>query len=126
MTIVAIPTRTDTPHWDQVTTLDGVDYTLGFRYNQRENVYYLIVADALGTVLNGGIKLVSNLLLLQNVIDTRMPPGELIAQTYGANDASPGLGELGIGQRATLWYIPQVDMQAANLDANRDPLALLP
>jgi hypothetical protein len=126
MSVIAIPTETTKPHWDQVTTLDGVDYQLAFRYNQRENVYYVIFADTLGNIINGGIKIVANWLLLQSVIDPNMPPGELFALSTGPNDDPPGYGEMGIGQRVVLYYIERADLQAAGLDTNRDPLALLP
>lgn len=123
MTVIAIPTLTDTPHWDQITTLDGIDFQLGFRYNQRENVYYLIIADTTGNILNGGIKLVSNWRLLTDFVDPAMPPGELVVFTTGPDDSPPGFGELGIGQRGTLYYADRATTQSLNQDLNRDPIA---
>jgi hypothetical protein len=120
LTISVIPTRTDLPNWDQITTLDGIDFQLGFRYNQRENVYYLIVADSTGIVLNGGIKLVAGWLLMSDFVDQRLPPGEIFVGTTGLNDSPPGLGELGV--RGILYYADQAEVQAAGFDVQRYPL----
>ena len=120
---LAIPTDQVLSFWDQLTTLDGTDYTLGFRYNAREGVYYMIIADNAGNVLNGGIKIVSDWLLMQDFNDPTLPPGDFMAVASGADDSPAALGEL--GGRVTLYYIPQAAMQEAGIDKNRDPLALL-
>ncbi len=114
-----IPTDTSLVFWNQVTTLDGTDYQLSFRYNQREACYYLQIALVDQTVLCQGIKLVSNYRLLQAYADDRLPPGELIAQAFGTDDSPAALGELGIGQRVELTYVTEAELKATGLDGWR-------
>lgn len=112
-----IPTQ-QTPFWQQTTTLDGTDYLLEFRYNQRENVYYLMIMQPDTTVLAQGIKLVSNYRILQAYASDSLPPGELVAFATG-NDSPAGLGELGIGLRVQLVYVTAVELKALKLDGWR-------
>jgi hypothetical protein len=123
MSAIQIPTDQVLPLWDQTVTLDGTDFILGFRLNVRENCYYLIIADVFGNVIIGGVKIVCNVLLLQNVVNPAAPAGDFLAQPTGS-DAPPGYSEL--GGRVVLWYVPQADLLTGGFDTNRDPLALLP
>ena len=119
--MISIPTDTNLSFWQQITTLDGTDFQLEFRYNQREDVYYLSISLTDGTALATGIKLVSNYRLLQAYSSSLMPPGELIAVASGADDSPAGLGELGLGQRVELTYYTQAEMVAAGKDLWRYP-----
>lgn len=115
-----IPTDTTRPFFTQVTTLDGTDFQLQFRYNHRENCYYLNIALPDQTVLAQGIKIVSNYRLLQAYADDRMPPGELLALAQGQNDSPAQFGQLGPGQRVELTYFTQTEMAANKWDAWRE------
>ncbi len=114
-----IPTDTGVPFWTQITTLDGTDYLLRFRYNEREACYYLQIQLPDLTVLAQGIKLVSNFRLLQSYPDPRIPRGELYCMATGNDDSPAAFGELGIGRRVELTYQSQAEMRAANQDAWR-------
>lgn len=119
---VYVPTNLTLPFWTQSTTLDGVSYLLSFFYNQREDVYYMTIADTTGATLCGGVKLISNWPLLSGFIDPHMPPGELIAMALGTDQSPAGLGELGIGQRVQLTYFTQAEVQASGLEVWRSAI----
>ena len=48
MSLQVIPCDPALPFWTQTTTLDGVPYLLTFRYNIREDAYYLSISSADG------------------------------------------------------------------------------
>jgi hypothetical protein len=112
-----IPTDSAFLYWDQNVALDGVTYKLSFRYNNREEVYYLTIASLDGsTVYVAGLKLVSDIYLLGPYTT---PPGELIAITSGNDDSPASVGDWGV--RVNLYYVPQSDMIANALDPTRNP-----
>lgn len=108
MSILAIPTS-DAPFATQATTLDGTVYELEFRYNQREACWYFSISLEDGTELLRGIKIVVGVSLLGRSIDSRLPPGELVAVANTEDDSPPALDELGIDRRVTLTYTPTAD-----------------
>jgi hypothetical protein len=112
--MVIIPCDQKLYYWKQTTTLDGTDYLLEFRYNDREATYYLQISLTDGTLLATGIPLVSNYRLLKPYADFRMPLGEMVAVAAGKNDSPAALGDL--GGRVQLVYYTQAEMQAAGLD----------
>lgn len=122
MATVIIPTdlaTTTTLFFSQTTTLDGVPYLLTFRFNSREQCYYLQIASADGTTTYAqGIKLVSNYPLLRGYMT---PPGEMMAVSLSGNDAPAGLGELGDGQRVELMYVEAADVYASSSEPERNP-----
>ena len=85
----------------QVTTLEGVEYTLRFRYNQREDAYYLDIADGAGVLIVGGIKLVHGRGLTQRYHFSALPPGEFLVMS--ATRETPRYGTW--GDSAELWYV---------------------
>ena len=115
--MIQIPTVSDM-FYTQITTLDGTDYLLEFRFNTRENCWYLIVSLADSTQLAGGIKLVSNFPLLQKYADSRMPPGELLVLAPSSDASPPGRFDLGTGLRCQLVYLTKAEVPAG-IDAER-------
>lgn len=106
MALEAIRTFDD-PFYSMTVALDGSDYLFEFRYNQREDCWYFDLSLTDGTLLVAGVKVVCNRPLLKRFVDTRLPPGTLIAFS-STNDASPpGLTELGEDRRVTLVYSPK-------------------
>ncbi|HYQ47152.1 MAG TPA: hypothetical protein VER11_34515 [Polyangiaceae bacterium] len=105
MATLLVPTTPGVPFYTQKTRLDGVDYVLSFRHSQREDRWYLSIADAEEVPILTGLKLVTNWPLLQAYrFDPRVPPGELMASTLTTDDSPPGLNELGEGLRVQLIY----------------------
>lgn len=104
MSILSVPTSDD-PFYTQVSDLDGTDFILEFRYNQRENAWYFGVSLTDTTRLVSGVKVVCDVDLLGRFSDNRLPPGKLMAVANEQNDTVPGMGELGVDRRVTLVYV---------------------
>lgn len=108
--ILTIPIATTLPFFDQTVNLDGTDYLLTFRYNQREARYFLTIGAPDGTVYTAGAALVCDFPLFSNCRDSRLPPGRLFCQASGPDRTPPALGELGIGKRVELVYYDAAEL----------------
>jgi hypothetical protein len=105
MAFVTIPLLSDTPHWEQTTTLDGTDYLLRFRYSQREQTYYVSLYLGNGTEIIKGQRMICNWPLFADCVDPNMPPGTFVLIPSDPTDESPPkLGDLGDNRRCTLVY----------------------
>ena len=109
--IIRIPTSTDATlsDYDQRVVLDGQEYGLRFRYNERSGYWYLDLTDADGVALVSGRKLVRGARVLGRSGDPRLPPGRLMVVGLG----DPGLEELGAGGLASLVYVDEATVAAA-------------
>lgn len=117
MAIYTLPTFED-PFYEYAVPLEGQSYVFRFRYNQREDCWYLsiyqpVLQDTTNdlTPLQTGIKMVPNVNLIQRA-DVRLPPGELFVNPRSApnNTTAPGLEELGEGdKRVVLAYVTSDD-----------------
>lgn len=101
-----IPTSPDDPFYTQISEIEGVDYTLTFRYNQREDRWYLTIGDSAGVDIVKGIKLTLGEDLVKYYDRLGLFEGELFLVSTGAQE-SPGMGELGIDRRCQLVYNPR-------------------
>lgn len=99
-----------TPHVEQTTELDGVEFGLRLRWNDREQRWYLDLSDVDGAPILLGVKLVANWSLLRTLADDgRRPRGELVVvDTTGEGD--PRLPDL--GRRVRLIYVPVAEVPA--------------
>lgn len=103
--VLLIPTTPGVPYYSQRTRLDGRDYILRFAWNQREERWYLTIADEDDQVILSNIKLLTQWPLLRyHLHDPRVPPGELIVQTLTQDLSPPGLHDFGPGLRCELNY----------------------
>lgn len=93
----SIDTQSDASSWEQVTNLDGVDYTLRFHHSQREDAYYLSVLTG-ETTVSPTKKIVCNYPLFST------KTGFLFCASSDATEATPRFGELGIGLRCQLVF----------------------
>lgn len=101
--------------------LEGVEYSLRWRYLQLEARWSLDVSSAEGTLLAGGIRVVQGSPLLRAARSGRagdvFPPGELFVQdprTTGRLD--PDLEDLEAGE-LVIYYIEQADLEARTAGA---------
>ncbi len=99
---VLIPLRDDLEHFSEQVELDGRTFTLEFRWNAREEAWYLSVADADENSLATGVKLVVGWPLLTRYASADMPPGQLMADDTSGRDQEAGLTDL--GRRVLLFY----------------------
>lgn len=108
MGVQAIATSS-APFFYQTTSLDGVSYGLRFQYNQREACYYLSIVDtALGQDIISGVKLVTGYYLIRRYAGgdiVGLPPGELLIIPNSTSDIPADVGQLGIGNAFTLYYL---------------------
>lgn len=106
---VEIPiAENDQSRFTQVTPLEGVDFLFEFRWNEREQRWYMDVRSVDGESVFMGVKIVADWSLLRLLVrDDDRPAGEIYAHdTTGAGD--PRLGEL--GTRVRLIYIPEAEL----------------
>jgi len=95
--------------WTQRTALDGRDYVLAFRWNQRAGAWTLDLADQDGAAILLGRTLVAGYPLLKGVTDTRRPPGELaVLDAFGLDDLDPAFSDL--GTRFVLVYVTAAEL----------------
>ena len=110
MATLEISTEANTRgNYSQRTVLDGREYLLTFRWNQREAKWYLSIADSEEAPIVSGVKVVLNFPLITNrVRDIRRPPGEIFAVDPSGDERDPGFNDL--GARVRLLYIEAADL----------------
>jgi hypothetical protein len=111
MAIFQINTDPDLPFYTQRTVLDGITYILSFEWNEREERWYLSLADSAGVTIVSGIKVVANYPLNYLLTDPRAPGGILYALDISGTGQDPGLNDL--GRRVTLMYIDRDSVNGA-------------
>jgi hypothetical protein len=96
------------PYFDMQTLLDGVTYTLQFRWNVRCSAWFLDVLDEAGqTVVMAGLKLVADWPLAAYRTGARLPGALVFVDTSG-NGQDPGLTDLGI--RVLMLYFSAAEL----------------
>ncbi len=96
MAVFTLPTRQDLSNYEVEVDLDQVTYRLRFKFNSRDEAWYMSVLDANGVILRAGIKLVSDWEILRLWRDTNVrPAGEIITLNLGEDLTKPGLEQLG-------------------------------
>lgn len=99
-----IPTNKDFPFYELQTTLDGVAYRLRFKFNSRDEAWYLDILDTDDNVLRSSLRIVSDFPLLRTWQSENRPSGELLAfDTTNETDVA-GLEQLVIGGDVVLVY----------------------
>jgi hypothetical protein len=110
MTIQQIPTY-NYPFFSQTTTLEGTSYLLNFSYSQREDCWYMSMADANGVDIYNGMKLICSPptgpnALLFKCRDPRRPPGDFFVLSGNQDLSPPGLNDLVLNSgRCQLYYM---------------------
>lgn len=113
---VEIPIDEAGPHISQVTELEGTSYVFVFRWNEREQRWYLDLRDTDGASIVVGQKIVANWPILRLVVDEgRRPPGEIIVQDTSGRGRDPRLGDL--GTRVRLIYLTEAEVAALEASA---------
>jgi hypothetical protein len=103
-----IPTSTTLPHYEIRVDLDGVPYTLEFRWNARDGAWYMHVKNEDDTHLVSGVKVVIGIPLGVRSANAEMPFGVLIALDTSGADEQPGIDEL--GERVLLYYYSATEL----------------
>jgi hypothetical protein len=99
---------TPLPFFDMQAPLEGVTYTLQFRWNVRNSSWYMNVLDEQSeTVFIAGIRLVSNWPLAAYNTG-RSPPGSFVVVDTGGEGADADISSLGI--RHLLLYFTAAEL----------------
>lgn len=77
MSLFKIPVDSLRPNYSFKIDLEGVTYTLSFRYNTRDIIWTMDIADEGGTIILSGIPLVLGTILLERFPNSNIPPGDL-------------------------------------------------
>ena len=115
MALLEIPIRQESAYFRQVTELDGVAYSLSFRWNERAAQWVLDFGDGEGAIVKAGVRCVLGVpLLFQYQGQPGIPPGYLLfVDTTGAG-VDAGFADL--GRRVVLFYASRADFEALVLE----------
>lgn len=95
MALIEIPTRSDLKAHEFQIELDGVVYTLGFRYNERMGRWIMDIASATGAEVLNGIVLLTNVPLTDDYVIDGLPPGRFICEDRTGSNKDAGQEDLG-------------------------------
>jgi hypothetical protein len=99
MALIEIPTRSDLKAYEMQLELDGVTYTLGFRFNERLGLWVMDIGDANENDLLNGIPLLTNVPLTDDYVAEGLPPGRFICEDTTGQSRDAGAEDLGNGVR---------------------------
>jgi hypothetical protein len=88
--------------------LDDATFQWAFEWVDRDDAWYLSLADVDGNPLVTGRKVVLGYPLLNLYADARLPKGALYAVDTGGTDTEPGL--LDLGDRVKLLYFSEGEL----------------
>ena len=111
MAVTNIPTSTTFSFYTLDVELDDIEFRLEFKFNARDQAWYLSIYDTNDTPLRSGLRVVSDwtLLRLWQEIQLR-PEGELIATTQGGIARPALIDEL--GEDVVLTYLDADEIAA--------------
>lgn len=110
--VIDTSTDPELEHYEETVELDGREYLLRFDWNRRDESWYLGVYLPDGTALSTGRRILHGVSLLRGEIDSRLPPGLLMAVDFSGTQTDPGIDELGIDARCGLVYTDAEDLAA--------------
>lgn len=111
--MISIPVFSDSTYYDLQVVLDGVTYTLEFRWNDRASGWFLNILNAdADEIIQAGIRVVVDFPLNLYRAD-RTPPGLLYARDTSGTRTDPGLKDL--GDRVQFFYFEKADLAAFGL-----------
>jgi hypothetical protein len=106
---VNIPLLTDgTPHYTVETTLEGTGYLFEFRWNARDDSWYMQISDTSENVLLAGVRVVADFPLTSRFTKAGLFPGALFAVDTGGEGVPPTLTDL--GSRVVLVYFESTEL----------------
>ncbi len=110
MAITQIFTSTTLPFYETEVTLDGVIFRLEFKFNDRDQAWYLNIKDVNDNQLRSGIRVVSDwaLLRLWQEVQTK-PAGEMVPVAQGGIARPALIDEL--GEDVILTYLDEAELE---------------
>lgn len=110
MAIDRLPTSTTLPYYEFEIELDGVEFKLEFRFNDRDSSWYMTIKDTDDVVLRAGIRVVLEWALLRLWAEATRPEGEIVSVNQGEVLAPPTLNQL--GAEVVLTYLDSAEVAA--------------
>jgi hypothetical protein len=114
MAILELTLKPLLPHYDLTTTLDGVSYTLEFRWNTRDSSWFMSIRLEDGTDVVNGVKVVVGYPLGFRSRHASRPPGMFQALDTSGKKQDPGINDL--GARVRLYYFDLAEVNAVRSD----------
>jgi len=108
--LVPIPLSEGAPptHFDVQSQLEGVTYTLNFRWDVRASAWFMKIYDEQGiNLLVAEVKIVVSWVLAAYVID-RQPPGAFVAVDTSGAHSDPTDSDF--GKRVELHYLTKAEL----------------
>lgn len=82
-------------NFNLTTSMDGSNYKLTFKYNQREDFWYFDLSDIEDNIIRQGIKIISDFPVTRLIADDNRPPGAIYYIDTRDPPFDPSLEELG-------------------------------
>ncbi len=100
--MLILPIDSAFPSYRLSTAIDGVQYIVDVRWNERDEAWYLDLLSSDGDPIKHGMKIALGTKLGRRCVDPRFPTGAIIARdlTGNGNDA----GRYDLGTRVQLRY----------------------
>lgn len=105
-----VPTGSSQPDFQEDIDLGGRVYRLRFHYNGRDTAWYMTVADADGTEIVAGIKLIIETSLVGQYPSEDLPTGLLMVIDPEDTNEDPGRLELDDDAKA-LVHVPAEELE---------------
>jgi len=108
MAVYRIPVRPSarSPFFEQRTSLDGAEYVLKFKWNERRSRWTFDLADQSEDPIISGVTVNTGFDFLARVTDSRKPAGILTAlDSSGAEGEADTIDGLGGDNPIQLWYL---------------------
>ena len=93
--IIELPVRSDVKAYDMQVELDGVVFTLNFRFNFRMGRWLMDIATAEGIELINGVVLLTGVNLNDYLVVEGMPPGVFTCEDRTGQNKNAGIEDLG-------------------------------
>lgn len=93
--MLELPVRSDFKAYEFQIDLDGIVYTLRFRFNYRMERWVMDIATEAGEDILNGIVLVTGYPLLDQYAYSELPPGRMIAIDVTGQNRDAGEDDLG-------------------------------
>lgn len=90
MALIKLPIDSLRSNYSFKIDLEGVTYTLSFRYNTRDTVWIMDIADEGENIILSGISLVLGTILLERFTNGNIPPGDffILSLEDGTSEAT--------------------------------------
>lgn len=111
MAVLQLPTSTINPFYVFEIELDGVLFRMEFKFNERDQAWYMSILDTNDNHLRSGLRVVSDWTLLRLWQElTKRPEGEIIATALGGITRPALIDEL--GSQVILTYLDAAEIAA--------------